>query len=110
MLPRKIRRTPTYSTPAQQNCSIIKKRKGVARGSIGGGALSDVEVPIGPPVVPLDYLDGYRSIQPFLGRASAAVSPGRAGARIALISAKPHNPLADEFLKQSVFFETKVRA
>src|SRR3984957_132957 len=27
MLPRKIRRTPTYSTPAQQNCSIIKKRK-----------------------------------------------------------------------------------
>jgi hypothetical protein len=31
-------------------------------------------------------------------------------ARIALISAKPHNPLADEFLKQSVFFETNVRA
>ena len=29
-------------------------------------------------------------------------------ARIALISAEPHNPLADEFLKQSVFFETKV--
>jgi Glycoside-hydrolase family GH114 len=28
--------------------------------------------------------------------------------RIALISAEPHNPLADEFLKQSVFFETKV--
>src|ERR1700676_236203 len=27
MLPRKIRRTPTYSTAAQQNCSIIKKRK-----------------------------------------------------------------------------------
>jgi len=27
---------------------------------------------------------------------------------IALISADPHNPLADEFLKQSVFFETKV--
>jgi hypothetical protein len=25
-----------------------------------------------------------------------------------LISAKPHNPLADEFLKHSVFFETKV--
>jgi len=29
-------------------------------------------------------------------------------ARIGLISAKPLNPLADEFLKQSVFFETKV--
>ena len=31
-------------------------------------------------------------------------------ARIALISAEPLNPLADEFLKQSVFFETKVLA
>jgi hypothetical protein len=31
-------------------------------------------------------------------------------ARIALMSADPHNPLADEFLKQSVFFETKVLA
>jgi hypothetical protein len=31
-------------------------------------------------------------------------------ARIALISAEPLNPLADEFLKQSVFFETKVVA
>ena len=31
-------------------------------------------------------------------------------ARIALISAEPHNRLADEFLKQSVFFETKVLA
>ena len=31
-------------------------------------------------------------------------------ARIALISAEPHNPLADEFLKRSVFFETKVLA
>ena len=31
-------------------------------------------------------------------------------ARIALISAEPHNPLADEFLKESVFFETKVLA
>jgi len=31
-------------------------------------------------------------------------------ARIALISAEPHNPLADEFLKQSVFFEIKVLA
>jgi hypothetical protein len=31
-------------------------------------------------------------------------------ARIALISAEPHNPQADEFLKQSVFFETKVLA
>jgi len=29
-------------------------------------------------------------------------------ARIALVSAQPHNPLAEEFLKQSVFFETKV--
>jgi hypothetical protein len=29
-------------------------------------------------------------------------------ARIALISTEPRNPLADEFLKQSVFFETKV--
>jgi len=29
-------------------------------------------------------------------------------ARIALISSEPHNELADEFLKQSVFFETKV--
>ena len=29
-------------------------------------------------------------------------------ARIALISAEPRNTLADEFLKQSVFFETKV--
>src|SRR5262249_43676397 len=28
--------------------------------------------------------------------------------RIALMSAEPQNPLADEFLKQSVFFETKV--
>ena len=31
-------------------------------------------------------------------------------ARIALLSAEPRNPLADEFLKQSVFFETKVLA
>jgi hypothetical protein len=31
-------------------------------------------------------------------------------ARIVLISAEPQNPLADEFLKQSVFFETKVLA
>ena len=31
-------------------------------------------------------------------------------ARIALLSAEPHNRLADEFLKQSVFFETKVLA
>ena len=31
-------------------------------------------------------------------------------ARIALLSAEPHNPLANEFLKQSVFFETKVLA
>jgi hypothetical protein len=31
-------------------------------------------------------------------------------ARIALISAEPQNPLADNFLKQSVFFETKVLA
>ena len=31
-------------------------------------------------------------------------------ARIALISAEPHNPLVDQFLKQSVFFETKVLA
>lgn len=31
-------------------------------------------------------------------------------ARIALISAEPRSPLADEFLKQSVFFETKVLA
>ena len=31
-------------------------------------------------------------------------------ARIALISAEPHNPLANEFLKESVFFETKVLA
>jgi hypothetical protein len=31
-------------------------------------------------------------------------------ARIALLSAEPVNPLADEFLKQSVFFETKVLA
>ncbi|HXZ30722.1 MAG TPA: hypothetical protein VEH30_00455 [Terriglobales bacterium] len=31
-------------------------------------------------------------------------------ARIALISAEPHNPLANEFLKRSVFFETKVLA
>jgi hypothetical protein len=31
-------------------------------------------------------------------------------APIALLSAEPHNPLADEFLKQSVFFETKVLA
>jgi hypothetical protein len=31
-------------------------------------------------------------------------------ARIALISAEPVNPQADEFLKQSVFFETKVLA
>ena len=31
-------------------------------------------------------------------------------ARIALISAEPHNSLANEFLKQSIFFETKVLA
>jgi hypothetical protein len=31
-------------------------------------------------------------------------------ARIALISAEPQNPLANEFIKQSVFFETKVLA
>jgi hypothetical protein len=29
-------------------------------------------------------------------------------ARIAVMSAEPHNPLVNEFLKQSVFFETKV--
>jgi hypothetical protein len=34
----------------------------------------------------------------------------RPAARIALLSAEPHNPLADQFLKQSVFFETKVLA
>jgi hypothetical protein len=31
-------------------------------------------------------------------------------AQIALLSAEPQNSLADEFLKQSVFFETKVLA
>jgi len=31
-------------------------------------------------------------------------------ARIALLSSEPHNQLADEFLKRSVFFETKVLA
>src|ERR1019366_6949254 len=31
-------------------------------------------------------------------------------ARIALLSAEPDNPLANKFLKQSVFFETKVLA
>ena len=31
-------------------------------------------------------------------------------AQVALISAEPQNPLADEFIKQSVFFETKVLA
>jgi len=31
-------------------------------------------------------------------------------ARIALLSDEPHNPLSSEFLKQSVFFETKVLA
>jgi hypothetical protein len=31
-------------------------------------------------------------------------------ARIALMSAEPQNPLADEFLKHSIFFETKVLA
>jgi len=31
-------------------------------------------------------------------------------ARIAVISAEPHSPVADEFLKQSVLFETKVLA
>jgi len=31
-------------------------------------------------------------------------------ARIALVSAEQHNPLANEFIKQSVFFETKVFA
>jgi hypothetical protein len=31
-------------------------------------------------------------------------------ARIALLSDEPHNSIADEFLKQSVFFETKVMA
>jgi len=31
-------------------------------------------------------------------------------APIAVISAEPHSPVADEFLKQSVFFETKVLA
>ena len=31
-------------------------------------------------------------------------------AQIAMISAAPHNPLADEFLRQSVLFETKVLA
>jgi|GEM_PF-1124992 len=31
-------------------------------------------------------------------------------ARIALLSSEPHNSLANEFLKQSVFFETKVLA
>ena len=55
-------------------------------------------------------LDGHRSIQPFPGRASGAYHQAEPAARIALISAEPHNPLADEFLKQSVFFETKVLA
>ena len=31
-------------------------------------------------------------------------------ARIAVLSSEPHNPIANEFLKQSVFFETKVLA
>ncbi|MGP0096256.1 MAG: hypothetical protein ACLPHI_04425 [Terriglobales bacterium] len=37
-------------------------------------------------------------------------SQAEPAARIALLSADPDNPLANEFLKQSVFFETKVLA
>jgi len=33
--------------------ALWERGSGVARGSIGGGALSDVEVPSGPPDVPL---------------------------------------------------------
>jgi hypothetical protein len=41
-----------------------------------------------------DHRDLYHQVMP--------------AARIALISAEPRNPLAEEFLKRSVFFETKV--
>ena len=46
----------------------------------------------------------------FLVEHRALYHQAEPAARIALISAEPHNPLADEFLKQSVFFETKVLA
>src|SRR5271157_2680870 len=46
----------------------------------------------------------------FLAGHSELYHQAAPAARIALISAEPHNPLADEFLKQSVFFETKVLA
>jgi hypothetical protein len=44
----------------------------------------------------LEHRELYHQVQP--------------AARIALISQEPHNPVADEFLRQSVFFETKVLA
>jgi len=46
----------------------------------------------------------------FLVEHQALYHDTKPAARIALLSAEPTNPLADEFLKQSVFFETKVLA
>ena len=46
----------------------------------------------------------------FLAKHSQLYHRAIPAARIALISAHPQNRLADEFLKQSVFFETKVLA
>jgi hypothetical protein len=46
----------------------------------------------------------------FLVEHRALYHQAEPAARIALISAEPRNVLADEFLKQSVFFETKVLA
>jgi len=46
----------------------------------------------------------------FVGERRELYHQAEPAARLALISAEPQNPLADEFLKQSVFFETKVLA
>ena len=46
----------------------------------------------------------------FLVEHSELYHRAQPAAQIALVSAEPHNPLADGFLKRSVFFETKVLA
>ncbi len=46
----------------------------------------------------------------FLTRHRELYHQAQPAARIALLSAKPYNPLADQFLRQSIFFETKVLA
>jgi Glycoside-hydrolase family GH114 len=56
------------------------------------------------------YAFGAATSRNIEGRFLSALIKGEPAARIALVSAEPMNPLANEFLKHSLFFETKVLA